>query len=263
MAQRVDHGRRGTVDRHLAHALGSVWTMRVRTLEHHDVDRRRVHWCGDDVVGQLRVGHAAVTHHHLLEQREANALRGATLDLAFGHDRMNRLANLGHDGHVSRRHLERHGVYLKLDDVAGPGVTAVGITGIALVVPHLSGWRLILRGHGQRTVTREVRGRRLVTEGLAHVTSTALEQLADNHAGARGDGRAAIGHPIGVGLMHVDGVVGQGERIRDNLRQHGPRALPDLRARHQDACAGRRQLQRRFRRQLHFTGTGETGSVKE
>ena len=43
----------------------------VGPLEDDRVDRRRVQRRRNDVVGQLRVGHAAVAHHHLLEQRVA------------------------------------------------------------------------------------------------------------------------------------------------------------------------------------------------
>ena len=64
------------------------------------LDRRRVERRRDDVVGQRRVGHAAVAHHDFFEQRVAEALRRAALDLAGRHHGMNRLADLDDRGDV-------------------------------------------------------------------------------------------------------------------------------------------------------------------
>ena len=59
MAKRVDHGGRRTVDRHLAHALRAERSMLVRVPAHHDVHRRRIQRCRNDVVRERCVRHPA------------------------------------------------------------------------------------------------------------------------------------------------------------------------------------------------------------
>src|SRR5262245_9482927 len=110
VAKGVDNRRCRTVDRHLADALGAKWTVLVRVLADHDIDRRRVERGWNNVVRQLAVRHAAVTHHHFLEQRVADALRGTALDLAAGQLWMDGLADLVDRRERDRCHLPRVGI---------------------------------------------------------------------------------------------------------------------------------------------------------
>ena len=56
-------------------------SVRVRVLEHHDVDRRRIERRRNDVVGELSFAMRAVAHHDVFEQRVADALRRSAFDL--------------------------------------------------------------------------------------------------------------------------------------------------------------------------------------
>ena len=105
-------------------------------------------------------------------------------DLPHGHHRMNGLADFGDRRDVERRDFTCDRIDLQLDDIAAPGVAAVGIARICLVAPVESRRRLVLRGHGERAVLAEILRRGEPTKPLAHVTRAALEELPHDHAAA-------------------------------------------------------------------------------
>ena len=243
MAQRVDDRRGRTVDRHLANALRAERSMLVRVAAHHDVHRRRIERRRNDVVRERGVRHPAVAHDDLFEQRVAQSLRAAALDLPGGEQRMNRPAKLVHARERDRLHFPRVAIDLQLHDVAGPAVSAIGIAPVAGVVPRHAGWPFVLLRDDQRPVLAQILPRGEPAQARAHLLRAPLQDTADHHAGARGDGRPAVGHDAGVGGVHLDAVVRQAQRICHDLRMHRPGALTDLGARDQDPGAAIRERQ--------------------
>src|SRR5439155_24122204 len=77
----------------------------------------------------------AVAHHDPLDERVADPLRGAALDLAARERRVDGLADLLHRRHADRPNLEGVAVQLDLGDVAAPGERRVGVAAIGLLVP--------------------------------------------------------------------------------------------------------------------------------
>ena len=80
--------------RRLADALHAVGRAGLRILDQLGDDRRHVERRRDQVVGEARVRDQAVARPDLLHQREAEALGGATLDLALDRERVDRLADV-------------------------------------------------------------------------------------------------------------------------------------------------------------------------
>jgi len=56
----------------------------------------------------------------------------------------------------------------------------------------------------------------------------AFDKFADDHGGARGDGRAGVGDACGVGLGDEDLVVGEVEGLCGDLAEDGVGALTEL-----------------------------------
>ena len=69
----------------------------------------------------------------------------------------------------------------------------------------------------------------------------ALDQFADDHGGAGGDGGAGVGDAAGVGLGDEDLVVGKAEGLGGDLAEDGVRALTELGGGDEDAAAGLRE----------------------
>jgi hypothetical protein len=97
---------------------------------------------------------------------------------------------------------------------------------------------------------------------LLHVPAQRSSSPPD-HRRARGDGRAAVGHPRGVGAFDFDRVEGKAKRLGDDLRVDGSRSLTDVRARHQDARPTLGEFERGPRCQLDLAGAGESRAVEE
>ena len=96
---------------------------------------------------------------------------------------------------------------------------------------------------------------------MLHTERRGLDELPDDHAGPRRDGRSAVGDDRRIGLDDVDVGAVDAERLRRDLRKDRVRALTDLGAGGQDADrAVRRALERDDRSQVDFAGPGETGS---
>ena len=142
------------------------------------------------------------------------------------------------DARLAGRRVDRH-----LGDVHGPGVGAVRVALIRLVVPPQAGRRLVAaRWHaadrrsrgvvGARTAERLGRRRRPQAgrpgrARRAALTAADLHQLADDHARARRDGRPAVRHDGRVRLHDLD----RGRAAR--------RARPRRSARRSCWCPGR------------------------
>ena len=263
MPNRIDDGRRGAVHRQLADTLGAERTAPIGPLEQHHIDGRRVARRRDQVVGQLGVRHPPVAHDDLLEERVADPLERAALDLPAREHRIDHAADLGHRGHPHGLHLVRVGIELDLDDVAAPGVGAVRVAAVGILVP-LNLRRLdVLRRHDEIAVLPQVLARRQPAKTRLHLGGAALEQTADDHGGTRRHGGTAVWHLRGVGPNDLDGVVRKAKRLGHDLRVHGARALPDLGAGHADPRAALGQLERRLRRELHLPRPGEPGAVED
>ncbi len=171
---------------------------------------------------------------------------------------MNSPADLVDSGERDRRHLPRVGIDLELDDVAGPSVAAVGVAPIAGVVPAHAGRTLILLRDDERSVSAEILAGRQRAETRAHVLGAALEDAADDHARARRDGRPAVRHFPGVCRVHLDAVVRQAERLRNDLRVHRPRPLTNLGAGDENPGAAFGQRERCLRSELDLPGAGKS-----
>ena len=202
-----------------------------------DVDRRRVQRRRNDVVGELRVGHAAVAHHDLFEQRVADALRRAAFDLSARDHRMNRLADLVHRRDAQRAHLERVGIELDLGDVASPGVACrthrPGTCPRPTAIQSGCSYCFVTASGPCFRSTARATARRA---GRFMSARAALEDLPDDHAGAGRDGRAAVGDDAPCRPAHLDLLVGNAERVGDDLRVHRARALTDLSARRRESA---------------------------
>ena len=83
------------------------------------------------------------------------------------------------------------------------------------------------------------RGRRSVVQSLLR---GALDQLADDHRGAAGDGGAGVGDDGGVGLRDEDVVVGEAQGLRGDLAEDGVGALAELGGGDEDAAGGHRAV---------------------
>ena len=87
----VEDRGRGTIHRQLADPLGAGRPVLVRRLLEVHADRRQIHRRRHDVVGHLRVDHAAFTPYHLLVERPPDSLRHTSFDLPCRQDRIDHL----------------------------------------------------------------------------------------------------------------------------------------------------------------------------
>jgi hypothetical protein len=78
----------------LANALDAIRRVGLGFIDEHRLDRRHVERRRQQVVGEARVPDHAVLYLELLHQREADALRGAALDLAVDGERVQRAADV-------------------------------------------------------------------------------------------------------------------------------------------------------------------------
>ena len=213
---------------------------------------------------------------HLLEQRVAETLQRAALDLARGQHRMDRLADVLRGRHAQDARLAGVEIDLDLDGAARVREHAVGVAAVAVVVPLDLRRLLVLALDSQRAallepapgdapevvgVARRPLGEQL--ELLAHGARALLEQSPHDHDGARGDRGPAVGHAPGVGLLDRDELGGDAERLPHHLREHGDGALADLGVRDQDPrqTVGL-EVDRRLRAESGLAAAGEARAVQ-
>ena len=177
---------------------------------------------------------------------------------------MNRLADLVHRGQPQRPHLAGVGIDLDLDDVAAPAVGAVGVAAIGRRRP--TGSSPAARTAASPTsgpCCAEVLGRRQAAELLAHLLARSAAgsgrrpcRCARRPSGrcrARRRCRAARPRPARTAC-----------RARRRRSARASCACPGRsRCSTQHAHAGRGQLERRLRRELHLAAAGEAGAVEE
>ncbi len=191
---------------------------------------------------------------------------------------MNHAAHILHRDKILDAHFAGARVHADFGNVNGPRVAAVGIPLIFLVVPMNVRRRLIPRGRFQRAMlfdkarTRRSKFFRCVffmqracrVQLLPQPQHSGFDQLADDHRGARGNGRPAIGHQRRIRTHNFNLLEGQAQCIGSDLRENGIGALADFRIGHQHAHAA---FARRFsgghRGQIFFAGTGEARAVHE
>src|ERR1044072_4871815 len=89
----------------------------------------------DDLFRPLPVPHPPVAPHDVLIQRPTDALRHAALDLPGREHGVDDSPHLLHGDEVLDARLIRQGIHGHLRDVDGPGVRAVGVAAVVLVVP--------------------------------------------------------------------------------------------------------------------------------
>ena len=107
----------------LAEPLGAERSFGVRHLDQDGLDRRHVADGRDQVVVQI-LGAAG---NVFLHQRHADALRDAALDLAFGKQRVDRLADIVRGGDLDQLHRAELHVDLELGDLRAIAVDGVGL----------------------------------------------------------------------------------------------------------------------------------------
>ena len=102
-----------------------------------------------------------------------------------------------------------------------------------------------------------------LAEPRAHLMRALLEDLPDDHAGARRDRGPAVRHARRVRLCDLHELVGHAERVGDDLRVHRARALPDLRTPGRDPHAGGRELEPRARLEIALAAPRESRAMVE
>src|SRR6476620_9920331 len=152
----VENRGRGTIHRQLAYPLRAGRPVLVRPLLEVHADRRKIHRRGHDVVGHLRIDHAALSPYNLLVECPPYSLRHASFDLPCRQNGVDHFPDLLDRDEVVYARLERPQIDADLRDVHAPRVGPVRVTLIALVVPSLSRGRPILRGRFQRPAARDV-----------------------------------------------------------------------------------------------------------
>src|SRR2546422_5604649 len=111
---------------------------------------------------------------------------------------MDCLADFLDRGDARRPDLPRFGIALDLDDVAAPTEGAVGVAPVRFVVPVEPVGTGILLRDDQRSVLRQILAWRSSAELAADLRGAPLQDLSDDHARSRRDGRAAVRNASGV-----------------------------------------------------------------
>src|SRR5216684_1839860 len=233
-----DRGR-GAIERQLADSFGSARTTRVRIFFKRDANRWNVHRSGHDVVGHLGIEHAPFLPDDAFIQSEADALRDAAFDLPRGKHWVDDLADFLHGHEIVNANFRSARVHRNFGDVRGPSVRAVGVALIALIVPAKIMGMFVFGKRFQRTKFVDVIatcGCKVVS-GVTELQESALEQrplqssrrgldeLPDNHGGARSYGRAAVGDKRSVRLKNFDLRIVEVQSFCGDLREDRVRAL--------------------------------------
>ena len=216
------------IKRRLAHALGAMRTVPGRRFDDLADHLRHVAEGRDQIVVQV-LGAAGDVFLH---QRQADALRGAAVDLALDLLRIDRLADVVRGGDL--QHL--HGAEVEID-LHQRDLGREAVAGVRHALPvriERRGRRIEAAVAGQHVaviVGRQVAQRGTVLElrelGL-EVERRQLARLAGDEGLARGRGLAGIEGARGVAHHQRDVRGRDAQRVRRDLRQDGVRALPDI-----------------------------------
>ena len=172
-----------------------------------DVDPRAVLDGGDDVGGEAVVQVAAVLELDLFQQRPAEGLEGAALDLTRAERLVNGPAHLADGRRLEGPHGQGVRIDLHLDHVRAPGVGGIGRAAVGRLVEGLvRGW-LVAEGDLQRAsllpvssrgFAEALAGSRPGQHPVAQLGDGPRDQRAHDHGGARSDGGAGVGDVAGV-----------------------------------------------------------------
>src|SRR5690348_2767696 len=243
-----------------------------------NADGRNVGGSGDDVVGQLTVGHAAVLPNDFFVKRETNGLRDTADDLAFRKNWMEYLADFLEGDEVVYGSTVGSEIDRDFGNVHRPGIRAVGFALIFLVVPENTGRSFVAgerlecasgRNEFAAGVAEFEEGERLgqktgSSQSLFEAERGRGNKFTDNHGGAGGHGGTAVGNRVSVGLSDDDIFVGETESVGRNLAEDSIGALAEFGTGDENAdLAVLKGFDADDGGEVAFAGAGEAGAMKE
>ena len=139
----VKDRRSRAIHRQLANPFRAERPMMTRDLLEQHMNRRKVGAGGHDVVGHLIVGHMPVLPEAFFIECVTNPLSHAALDLPFGEDRVQDLANLLQRPEVRTLREPRRRIDRDLGNIYSPCIRGIRLAAKPDIVPVDIAWLLV------------------------------------------------------------------------------------------------------------------------